>query len=349
MKYLGIDLHKRIIVVCVMNGKREVLERKKFLNSEVDEMKEFFKGLGKFEAVFEATASYEWFYQLLEPFAERIVLAHPKKLRIIAESTQKTDKVDAFILAQFLVLDMLPPAHRPSPYIQGYRSLVRCRHKIQSNITSVKNQIRHVLAKYNQDMKNIFTKQGRMGLKKLKIREADRYVINVKIEELELFEKQLKQTDKEIRAYVKKAPRKIQEGVEIIKTAPGIGVVTADVFMSELGDIDRFGSQKKVAAYVGLDPGYRQSGDKEKGLGISKEGPKLLRCCMIEAAWSATQHSAKWKRVYQELLRKTGQPKKAIVGVARRLLCVLVSMLKNGSAYIPHIPNPQKGELIKSA
>ena len=58
----------------------------------------FFKKLGKFQAVVEATASYEWFVRLLEPLAERIVLAHPKKLRVIAESTRKSDKIDARFL-----------------------------------------------------------------------------------------------------------------------------------------------------------------------------------------------------------------------------------------------------------
>lgn len=335
MKYVGIDLHKRIIVICVMNDKREVLERKKFQNDEEEGLREYFMGLGQFQAVFEATASYEWFYLLLEPLAVKVILAHPKKLRIIAESTQKTDKIDAYKLALFLVCDMIPQAHRPSPYIQGYRSLVRVRDKIQRSITSVKNQIRHVLAKSNRDIKNLFSPEGRKELKRIKLREVDRYVVNLKMHELEFQEEQLKQTDKKIRAYVKKAPRAIQEGIEVAKTAPGVGVVTADVLLSHLGDLDRFSSQKKVTSYVGYDPGYRQSGEKQKELSISKEGPKLVRKCMVEAAWSAVQHSPKWKRIYEHLLARTGNKKKAIVGVARRLLCVVVSMLKNGCAYNP--------------
>ncbi len=107
MKNIGIDLHKRIIMICVMNDKREVMERKRFSNDETDEMKVFFESQGKLRAVFEATGSYEWFYRLLEPLAEKVVLVHPKKLRVIAESTQKSDKVDAQVLALFLSLDMM--------------------------------------------------------------------------------------------------------------------------------------------------------------------------------------------------------------------------------------------------
>jgi hypothetical protein len=60
--------------------------------------------------VIEATASYEWLWQLLEPLAQRLVLAHPKKLRIIAESTRQSDKLDAKVLAEFLALGMIPEA-----------------------------------------------------------------------------------------------------------------------------------------------------------------------------------------------------------------------------------------------
>ena len=58
--------------------------------------------------VVEATASYHWFVELVEPLAEKVVLANPNKLRVIAESTKKTDRLDAYVLAEFLARDMVP-------------------------------------------------------------------------------------------------------------------------------------------------------------------------------------------------------------------------------------------------
>jgi len=75
----------------------------------------FLGSLGEFELALEATGSYEWLFKLVEPLTPRIVLVHPRKLRIIAESTRKSDKVDARLLAEFMALDMLPPAYRPAP------------------------------------------------------------------------------------------------------------------------------------------------------------------------------------------------------------------------------------------
>ena len=71
----------------------------------------------------EATASYQWFVELVEPLAEKVVLANPKKLRVIAESTKKTDRLDAQVLAEFLARDMIPEAYLPTPRQRQHRAL----------------------------------------------------------------------------------------------------------------------------------------------------------------------------------------------------------------------------------
>src|SRR5262249_36862475 len=108
MLYVGIDLHKKTITLCVVNQQRQVIGRRRLLCVEPAKIRQYFAQLGPFVAVVEATASYEWLWQLLEPLAQRLVLAHPKKLRIIAESTRKSDQLDAQVLAEFLALDMIP-------------------------------------------------------------------------------------------------------------------------------------------------------------------------------------------------------------------------------------------------
>ena len=115
MKYVGIDLHKKTISLCVVNQDRQKLEYKRLHCAMPELIVAYFRGLGPFQAVIEATASYEWLVRLLEPLAVRVVLAHPKKLRVIAESTRKSDKVDARLLADFLAMDMIPQAYRPTP------------------------------------------------------------------------------------------------------------------------------------------------------------------------------------------------------------------------------------------
>ena len=95
MKSVGIDLHKQTISICVVNQERGVLERKRLLCHEPERIAQYFTDLGEFQAVIEATASYEWLWALLEPLASRIVLAHPGKLRIIAESSKRHFRLGA--------------------------------------------------------------------------------------------------------------------------------------------------------------------------------------------------------------------------------------------------------------
>jgi transposase len=113
-----------------------------------------------FQAVVEATASYEWLWLLLEPLADCLVLANPKKLRIIAESTRKSDRLDAQVLAEFLALDMIPAAYRPTPRQRQHRALVRQRMHLRRCTTRAKNKIRRLLSDYNADRRDLFSAEG---------------------------------------------------------------------------------------------------------------------------------------------------------------------------------------------
>jgi transposase len=125
VNYVGIDLHKKTIVACAMDQGRKVIRRRTLACCEVDAIRDFFAGPGPFRAVVEATASYERLVALIEPLAEKVVLAHPGKLRVIAESVKKTDRLDAQVLAEFLSRDMIPDSFRPTPRQRQHRALSR--------------------------------------------------------------------------------------------------------------------------------------------------------------------------------------------------------------------------------
>jgi transposase len=306
MKYVGVDLHKHVISLCVVmpKGCRRV----------------------------EATSSYEWFVQLVEPFAERVVLAHPKKLRVIAESTRKTDKLDAQVLAVFLALDMIPPAHRPGPRLREHRALVRQRQYIQRRITSLKNRLRHLLSHYNADVKYLFSEEGQAYLSELALSASDRFVVRQLQGSIEHFRSQRLALDKRLRQFAKAAPVAEREARQVLETIPCVGPVTIEVVLSELGDVRRFRSQKQVAAYAGLVPGIRQSAGRAKQLGITKEGSGLLRWAIIQTAWRLVGKTRRWGLAYERLKQRTGA-KKAIVAIARRVLGMIASMLQSGQRY----------------
>jgi transposase len=332
MNFVGIDLHKKTIVLCVLNQDRRVLTRRTCACGDPEAILEFFRGLGPFQAVVEATASYEWLVELIEPVADRVVLAHPGKIHEIAHGKKKTDHHDAFVLAEKLAKGEVPPAHRPTPRQRQHRALVRHRQDLKQSATALKNKMRRIAADYNADRRDLFTAAGWEALRKVALRDADRFVLEQLYATWRHLEDQVLELAKRLKEFAAQAPAREAEARAKLRTVPGVGPVTIDVVISELGDVGRFHSAKGVCAYAGLVPGVRQSSDKRKELPITKAGSPLLRWALVEAAWRAVRHSAAWQRVYTGIRKRAGG-KKAIVAVARRLLCVLYAMLRDGTNY----------------
>jgi transposase len=333
MKYVGIDLHKKTIVLCVVDKDRKVLERQRFLCQTVERITAYFSQLGPFQFVVEATATYEWLVQLLEPLAESWVLAHPSKMRVIAESTKKTDKLDAQTLAEFLALGMVAKAYRPTARQREHRVLVRHRVQCRQWVSRLKCQIRHLAATYNADRPDLFDVDRLEELRQRKdLTGADRFVLEQRVKSYDEALQRLLEAKVRLKSFATKGPQAEQKEREIVQSAPGVGEAVCEVVLAELADADRFGSIKQATAYAGLVPGKRESDGKSKDLGITKKGSRLLRWAMVQAAWQAVRHSVRWRTVYDQLKRRRGS-KRAIIAVARRLLGVLASMLKAGEKY----------------
>jgi transposase len=332
MNFIGVDLHKKSIAICVVNEQREILMRTSLPCDQEQAIAALVAQWAPFQVVVEATASYQWFLQLVEAMADRVVLAHPKKLRVIAESTRKSDKLDAQVLAEFLALDMIPEAHRPTPRVRQHRTLVRWRVYVTRRISSVQTKIRRILSDYNADRPSLFSRAGLQYLAKVKVLAADRFVLDGLVEEWQEHRERLRAVEKQLREFAKEASPTEREAREVLQSIPTVGPVTVDVVLSELGDARRFASQKKAVAYAGLAPGRRESAGRARQLGISKEGSKLLRWALVETAWRLVGKTARWRYLYRGLRQRCG-PKKAIVAIARRLLCMMISMLHKGERY----------------
>lgn len=335
MLFVGADLHKKNIIFCVLqkvNGKLRVHSRVRIPCDQVEAIAAFFRSLDKFQIVVEATLNYDWFAALAEKYADRVVLAHPHKLRIIAESTKKTDKIDARVLAQFLAYDMIPEAWRPTPRVREHRTLVRHRCKIQSHITSIKNRIRGELTRRNADRNDLFTKAGKLAVAKLPLSPGERYVLDDLWAQLAVAKTRLKRCDEALALFAARAPQKEQEARAILASFPQVGMVTTEVILAELGDWRRFTSGDAVVAYAGLAPRVRESDGRRKDLSITKAGSRRLRWCLVQLAHRVKRSSARWQREFDRLSKRIGK-KKATCAIARRLAIVLHAMLRDGQ---PH-------------
>ena len=205
-----------------------------------------------------------------------MVLAHPTKMRVIAESTRKSDTLDAQILAEFLALDMIPQSYRPSKRERAHRILVGQRWDLSRRVTSVRNKIRPVLSHDNADRKHLFTEAGLVFLSKTSVLKADRFVLDQLLLEWRSYTEQNKEADQRLDEFAAEAPAHEAEARAILGTILGVGPVTVDVVMSELGGIRRFRSQKKVSAYAGLVP---DNGSLRGEAGNWGSPKKVRGCC----------------------------------------------------------------------
>ncbi|WP_322975083.1 IS110 family RNA-guided transposase [Aporhodopirellula aestuarii] len=340
MKFVGVDLHKKTISLCVVvkaRGKIKVLGRKRFCCRPTEPIARYFKSLEKFQMTVESTIGYEWFVHLIEAIDDcrRVVVAHPSKMRVIAESTCKTDKIDAQILAEFLARDMIPAAWMPTPRVRQHRSLVRHRYRTQVRITQMKNRCRGMLARYNEDRASLFTKDGWTEAMSLPLLESEKWILCEMGAEIRTQAKFLKHADAQLVEFAETATAIEREQRELLATMPGVGVVTIDVVLCELGDVRRFTNSKQIVSYAGLDPGVRESDRKRKDLGISRAGSKMLRWAMIQLAWRVVRQSARWRYRYDQLKQRRGA-KKAITAIARRQLTIIAAILRTGECYNVH-------------
>ena len=339
MRFVGVDLHKQTITLVVVDAARKLLFRKRFSNLMSEQIVVFLKTLGEFQLTVEATASYEWFVQLVEPLAMRIVLAHPGKLRVIAESTRKSDKLDAKVLAEMLALDQIPSSYRPTPRQRDHRQLVRQRQFWQRKITGVRNKLRRILSNYNLDRRDLFTVAGQEWLKTAAVSSVDRFCLDQLVGEWNDLVRRRTDVERKLREFAQEGSDQERLDRGILKTVPGVGEVTSEVILAELADPRRFSSLKKVVAYAGLAPGQRESAGKRQNLHIEKTGSPLLRWVLVQAAWQLAKRSPKWQTIYENLQRRIGS-KKAIIAVSRRLLTICVTLLKQQDVYREIIPRP---------
>ena len=129
---------------------------------------------------------------------------------------------------------------------------------------------------------------------------------------------------KEIKEHIEKIDEQINKILSDIpqnpiSTIPGVGKITQATIISEVGDINRFNTKQEFVSYVGLDPVIKQSGKSYYKCGISKKGNKMLRCIFYNLAFRVLRLIPKYRRKYNELVKRGKHPKVALIAIARKL------------------------------
>jgi transposase len=158
-----------------------------------------------------------------------------------------------------------------------------------------------------------WTGPGRDWLAGLDLPTASREVIGDCLTMIDALQAPIDRLDAEVHAHAKADPR-----VTVLTRLPGVGELTALIILAEIGDIDRFGSARKLAAWAGLTPTVRGSDLTVRHGHISKQGSTWLRWILCEAAQTA-KRSPEFAASYQAIAHRRGK-KIATTAIARKLL-----------------------------
>jgi len=317
MWQVGVDLHRKTVVVAAVSDTGETRQAQTFACQDREGILAWFRGLGEFRAVIEATETYRWLYELLSPLGT-VLLAHPHRLRAMVQRRSKTDKLDAMLLAQLLRIDQVPLAYVPPERYQLLRDRIRYRVKLGRELGAAKTAVRGLLARQNLEApyREPFGVRGRAWLRRQDFGAVGNTMRDGLLERLELVAKQIQRFEAEAPTLEAEYPE-----VEALLEIRGIGLYTALLVVAELGEVERFRHAKQVGAYAGLTPQVSQSGKHCYHGGITRQGSPYLRWAMQEAAMKVTKGDARLAALY-ERVRKRASKMRARVAVARALTCI---------------------------
>ena len=322
-------MHRKRSQVAVVSQDGEVLANRNVPNG-VEPVLSVIGGLPPgTPAAFEAAFGWGWLVELLGGYGFGPHLVHPLRCKAIASARLKNGQAGAAILAQLLRADLLPEAWIAPPPVRQLRALLRHRAQLVRLRTLLRNRIHAVLADHGHGRPaGCWSGPGRAWLASLELPAVSREVIDDDLALIDALQQPIDRLDWEVHQRAKAEP-----AVKVLTRLPGVGPFTALVILAETGDVSRFGSARKLAAWAGLTPTVRGSDRTVRHGHISKQGSAWLRWILCEAAQTAKRHPD-FAGSYQAIARRRGK-KIATTAIARKLLTRAYHLLTDAQITAP--------------
>ncbi|MGO9687157.1 MAG: IS110 family transposase [Syntrophobacteraceae bacterium] len=337
--YVGMDVHRKSWSICILTHQ---FEHKTFTQPPdplvlVNYLHRNFPG-ATYHAVYEAGYSGFWIHdQLREKGIECIVVNPADVPTKDKERAGKRDKVDCRKLARSLRNGELEGIYVPTRIKIEDRSLLRTRRSMVKKQTRCKNQIKSMLAFYGIHLPTDIVHHNWSSkfikwLEEIRMEKASGNVaFKVHLDELRYVRGIIVELNRNVRALSRTDEYRVN--AQLLKKVTGISTLTAMTFLTELYNIERFGSLDKLASYVGLIPNTDSSGEKDTTTGITNRRNQTLRHLIIESSWIAVRKDPALLMAFEHLCKK--MPKtRAIVPIARKLLNRIRYVLKNQKEYV---------------
>src|SRR3954467_7866590 len=269
-------------------------------------------------ACLEMMSGAAWVRDQLAGAGWTVQVADARKAKAVGSLAAKTDKLDARVLAELARRDLVPQVHVPTFADRELKERLGRRMHLVRLRTAAMNRAHGILSQFGvklafdrlrqPDRDELLVQRGVPAVWRRSIAEA----VGI-VGELDL---RLIPIEAELRPLARADPR-----VALLVTVPGIGDLLGLTIASEIGDIARLPSARKLVGYSGLTPRVYQSGEKSRTGKLSKTGSTMLRWAAIEAAQQAWRPNNPWHQLYLDVKQRCGgkgNPAKA--AVARKVL-----------------------------
>lgn len=341
MRVVGMDVHVRNSFLCVTDADGRPLKRGRVGNT-LGEIAQFLSALESTDSmrvVLESTTNSRAIHRLMLEYGRQAKLdlradvLDARKLRVIAESACKCDKLDAAVLNELARSNLkLPACYVPDDEVFALREHLRSRADLVRMRTMLKNRVHAVLHRRGvlHPFKDLFALAGRQWLSELQLDDAGRSILDRYLATLD----QLTQTIEESTKALNQLSRSQRwcKQVALLKTMPGVGPITSLTILAELGDLSRFRSRAAVSNFAGLVPTIRNSNEKHYAGHITRRGPTHLRAALVEAAWTSAGRVPQYAMIFGRVSHRRGK-QVAVVAVARRMLEDAWTMLKRDEVF----------------
>jgi len=356
--YVGIDLHKTQFTICVreQNGNKfgKYPTRPEGITEFLGEVAEWQKSGKEVRAGVESTGNTRYFRDRLEEAGVKVTVINTLKLKVVTESVKKTDKHDAATIAEFLEKDMLPEAKLCSRESEKLRRLIKPRTTLVRAQVVIKNQIHGLLtAEGKEDVKgSLQSKKGRQQALNTLNEWENGLEAQPLVETIDQLDKCVKNIEKQLRRITEE-----DHVVELLKSIPGCGEISAWTIRAYVDDIKRFASAKKFAAYAGLAPWVQNSNETIHHGKITKRGPLELRTAIVQVVMGILrlkEKSQNWRIMQRYVaMKKSKGSGRAIIAMARKIAVIIWHMLTEDVVFdigtMVDEKLAKKSELMKNA
>jgi len=362
-KACGIDVHKHILYATVLDSQGKHITNK-YINDllGLQALKKWVINEGCDVVAFESTGIYWW--PLYESLSDSVTVEVANAYHIKHVPGKKTDTMDSLWIAQLALNRQISPSRILTGKERDFRSIVRYRESLVEQRTELKNQVHKILDSSNIHLScvltDIFGKSGVLILNAIAYGKSLKEIINLVppiiqrkealiqeiistslsnsvliqlrscLRTLDALSREIEEMEGFIGEYIQ--ANNFNE-YKLLCSIPGIAERSASIIISEIKEIHDFVRPENLVSWTGLNPMVYQSAGTIRTGSISKQGNTHLRWILVECAHSCARKKGTKLHKFFERVKKRAGYKKAIVALARKLLCLIWHLLTNNESF----------------